>query len=97
MEELIALFFMLFGILFAVLVFLFWIAIPIMALIAVVVWVWMLVEVAQDNTMEENDKLMWVLIVALTGIVGALVYYFVQRPKVRAAQRAAQFNNHSCS
>ncbi len=95
MEELFAIVFMLFGLAMALLMFLAWIVIPIMAVVSVVIWIWMLVEVAQDKTMEENDKLLWVLVVALTGVVGALIYYFVQRPKVRAAQRADCYGSYN--
>ena len=41
-------------------------------------WVWMLVNAAKrTNWKHENDKVVWILIVALVGILGASIYYFV--------------------
>lgn len=46
-------------------------------------WILMLVDAAQRTNWEtENDKLVWILIVVLTGIIGALIYYFMIRKKL---------------
>ena len=37
----------------------------------------MLVDVVKRDFDKEDDKTMWALIIALTGVVGALIYYFV--------------------
>lgn len=42
-------------------------------------WVWMLVEVATKETDEGNTRLVWVLVVALTSWIGALIYFFARR------------------
>jgi len=47
------------------------------AIFAFVIWILMLVDVAKRQFKQENDKIMWLLIVILTGIVGALIYYFM--------------------
>jgi len=44
-------------------------------------WLWMLIDVITKCPSEENKKLIWILIVIFTGIIGAIIYYFVQRPK----------------
>ena len=49
-------------------------------------WVWMLVECALYTPAENNLKLVWVLIIVLTGCIGALIFFFVQRPKDRVRQ-----------
>jgi hypothetical protein len=46
-------------------------------------WIWMLIDCAVHTPDENNQKLVWILIVVLTGWIGALVYFFVQRPKNR--------------
>ena len=46
-----------------------------------VLWIWMLVDCATNEPSEGNDKIMWVLIIVLTGWVGALIYLLVRRPK----------------
>ena len=44
-------------------------------------WIWMLVDCVTKCPDRDNKKILWVLLVALTGVIGALIYYFVQRPK----------------
>lgn len=61
----------------------------ILGILLMVLWIWMLVDVAQreDSTFsDENGKLLWVLIVVLGGWVGAAVYYFVEYRKYKQAK-----------
>ena len=51
------------------------------ALAAFAFWLWMLIDVITKCPSEENKKVIWILVVIFTGIIGAIVYYFVQRPK----------------
>lgn len=44
-------------------------------------WIWMLVDCAQRDFPGDNDKLIWILVIVLTGGIGALIYYFIGRPK----------------
>jgi prolipoprotein diacylglyceryltransferase len=44
-------------------------------------WLWMLIDAATKCPSEENKKLLWILVIIFTGIIGAIIYYFVQRPK----------------
>jgi len=44
-------------------------------------WLWMLIDVITKCPSEENKKVIWILVVVFTGVIGAAVYYFVQRPK----------------
>jgi hypothetical protein len=44
-------------------------------------WIWMLIDVITKEPAGGDQKLMWILIVVLLGFIGALVYYFVRRPK----------------
>jgi len=41
-------------------------------------WIWMLVDCAKYER-EGNDKLVWILVIVLTGIFGAMIYFFVRR------------------
>jgi formate hydrogenlyase subunit 3/multisubunit Na+/H+ antiporter MnhD subunit len=45
------------------------------------VWLWMLIDAIKYTPSENNLKLIWILVILLTGIIGALIYMFVQRPK----------------
>lgn len=51
------------------------------ALAAFAFWLWMLIDVITKCPSEENKKLIWILVVVFTGIIGAIIYCFVQRPK----------------
>lgn len=53
----------------------------ILGVASTVLWIWVLVEVLTKETNEENTKLIWVLVVVLTGWIGALIYLFVRRPE----------------
>ena len=48
---------------------------------SIVFWVMMIVDVAQREFKKEDEKITWVLIVALTGVIGALIYYFTIKRK----------------
>ncbi|MGA3028561.1 MAG: PLD nuclease N-terminal domain-containing protein [Bryobacteraceae bacterium] len=44
-------------------------------------WIWMIVDCATKEPNEGNEKLVWIVIIVFAQIVGALIYYFVRRPK----------------
>ena len=44
-------------------------------------WIWMLIDCVTKEPSEGNDKLIWVLIIVLTGWIGALIYLLVRRPQ----------------
>lgn len=44
-------------------------------------WIWMLIDCATNEPSEGNDKIVWVIVIALAQLVGALIYFFVRRPK----------------
>jgi hypothetical protein len=41
----------------------------------------MLVDCATKEPNQGNDKIVWILIIIFTGIIGALVYFLVRRPQ----------------
>ncbi len=44
-------------------------------------WLKMLVECATQESDQGNNKVVWILIIVLTNIIGALLYWFVRRPQ----------------
>ena len=44
-------------------------------------WIWMLVDCIKHEPAEGNDRLIWVLVIALTGWLGALIYLLARRPQ----------------
>ncbi|AQT67201.1 hypothetical protein STSP2_00344 [Anaerohalosphaera lusitana] len=50
-------------------------------LIALVLWIWALVDCVTKEPSEGNDKIVWVLVIVLTNWLGALIYLLVRRPQ----------------
>lgn len=55
------------------------ILILLLMILAPIFWVWMLVDCATNESFEGNDKVVWVIIIAMTSVVGATLYFFVIR------------------
>jgi hypothetical protein len=47
-----------------------------------VLWIWALVDCIK-NVKNPNDRLMWIILIALTHVIGAILYFVLQRPKNR--------------
>ncbi|MFK7911623.1 MAG: PLDc N-terminal domain-containing protein [Akkermansiaceae bacterium] len=50
------------------------------ALLSIVFWIWMLVDCISKEPEQGNDKVVWVIVIALLGALGALIYLFARRP-----------------
>ncbi|HEX7735855.1 MAG TPA: PLD nuclease N-terminal domain-containing protein [Ktedonobacteraceae bacterium] len=50
------------------------------AIFGTVFWIWMIVDCARNEPDNSNDKIVWILVIVLTHLVGALIYFFVRRP-----------------
>ena len=48
-----------------------------------VFWIKMLVEAATKEPDTGNTRLVWVIIIVFTQVIGATIYYFVRRPQRR--------------
>lgn len=44
-------------------------------------WIWMLVDCAKRSFDKDDEKLLWILVIVLAGVVGAAVYFFVVHQK----------------
>ncbi len=51
------------------------------ALAATVFWIWMLIHAITNKGLRDMEKLIWVLVILFTHIIGALIYFFIGRPK----------------
>ncbi|MEK6914918.1 MAG: PLDc N-terminal domain-containing protein [Nanoarchaeota archaeon] len=54
-------------------------AMAIVALIALVFWIWMLVDCSKRKFKNNVEKIVWIVAIVLAGWVGALVYLIVIR------------------
>jgi hypothetical protein len=50
-------------------------------IIGTIFWIWMLIDCATKEPSSGNDKLIWILIIIFTHLLGALIYFLVRRPK----------------
>lgn len=46
-----------------------------------VLWVWMLVDCAMNEPSEGTDKVVWILVILFTHVLGALIYLLARRPE----------------
>src|SRR3989338_11594016 len=54
------------------------IAFPIIMLLFFVFWLWMLIDAIKN---QEENKLMWVLLIVFLNVLGAIIYYCSQKRK----------------
>jgi hypothetical protein len=48
-------------------------------------WIWMLVHAIQNKGLTDGEKVGWVVAIALVHFIGALLYFFIGRPKANLA------------
>jgi hypothetical protein len=49
--------------------------------LAFIFWIWMLIHAIRNNGLSGTERVVWVLVVFFLPCVGALIYFFVGRPK----------------
>ncbi|MCA9116905.1 MAG: PLDc_N domain-containing protein [Planctomycetaceae bacterium] len=52
-----------------------------LALAAVVIWVWALVDAIRNPALDDTMRIVWVLVIVFTQIVGALIYLVIGRSR----------------
>lgn len=53
-------------------------------LLATLFWIWMLIEVLTKESGQSLEKVIWVVVILFSHILGALLYFFLRRPKRKA-------------
>jgi hypothetical protein len=46
-----------------------------------VLWIWMLIDCAVNEPSEGSDKIVWILVILFTHLLGALIYLLARRPE----------------
>lgn len=49
-------------------------------ILGTVFWIWMLIDCATKESSQGNDKVVWIIVIALTHFIGAAIYFLVRRP-----------------
>jgi hypothetical protein len=68
--------------LFLILLTFFFIA---LALAGTIFWIWMIVDCAQNRYLDSNTRIVWILVIVFTHLIGALIYLFAGRRPHNAA------------
>ena len=68
------------GSLFGLLFFIFMVCLGVFAF---VFWIWMLIDCVKNQGIDTTEKIVWVIVIALTHFIGALIYFFAARPRGR--------------
>lgn len=67
-----------------------WLLVMALAIGGMVFWIVALVDLLKTSDAVwqaiRNDKTPWIIVVAVAGVIGALLYWFVQRPKLKAVE-----------
>lgn len=56
-----------------------------LGLLATAFWIWMLIDSIKNENINGNEKIAWVLVIALTHFLGAVIYFFAGRKSMRKA------------
>lgn len=46
-----------------------------------VFWISMIIDCVKRKFREDSEKIVWILVLIFTGIIGALIYYFIVKKK----------------
>ena len=50
-----------------------------LGLLTFVFWIWMLIDAIKNEGLNEGEKTAWVLVIVLTHLLGAIIYFFAGR------------------
>ena len=59
-----------------------------LGLLSFAFWIWMLVDAAQNRGLDQTERVVWIVVVALLHFLGALAYFFAGRPIRKLAPAA---------
>lgn len=57
------------------------VAIFALVILSFVFWILMIVDCAKRKFKNENDRVVWILVIVLAQLIGAIIYYFVVKKK----------------
>jgi RsiW-degrading membrane proteinase PrsW (M82 family) len=66
-----------------------WLIFFVVGILLFIFWIFMLIDVfKRTNWKQENDKIVWMLVVILLGGLGAVIYYFVEKKALDAPKKS---------
>jgi hypothetical protein len=67
------------GMALLVLPLLIWVAILALGVLCFAFWIWMLIDCLKNENIGGNERVAWTLAIALTHVLGAVIYFFAGR------------------
>lgn len=68
----------------------FWAVMMLLVMVSFALWLMMFIDCIQRNFPDPNQKLLWVVILLVAGVLGALIYYLmIKRPATLVARAPA--------
>lgn len=61
----------------------------ILGIISFIIWIWALIDVIRRQFTNPSDKTLWLIVVIILGVIGAIVYLIAGRSKGTIAGQAA--------
>ena len=58
-----------------------WILMAALSIVALGVWIWALVDAIQNPALDSTMRLVWILVIVFTQIIGAIIYLAVGRSR----------------
>jgi len=65
------------GLILAIVIILFVGFIFLLIMFATIFWIWMIVDCAKRKFKEDNEKVIWILLMVFLGVIASIIYYFV--------------------
>jgi len=66
---------------FGILAFIFGLIALIISILVFVFWILMIIDCVKRKFKEDIEKIVWILVIIFTGLIGALIYYFIVKRK----------------
>ncbi len=62
-----------------------------LGILGTVFWIWMVIDCATNKRLRDDQRVVWLLVIIFTHLIGAIIYYFAGRtPQAGQAQEAYQ-------
>lgn len=53
----------------------------VLCLLSLVLWIWALVDAIKNPGLSNNERLIWILVILLTNLLGAIIYLLIGRKR----------------
>ncbi len=64
-----------------------------LGILGTIFWIWMVIDCATNKRLRDDQRVVWLLVIIFTHLIGAIIYYFAGRtPQAGQAQEAYQMH-----